>query len=232
MLSNTNILDIRQRVQAFWKEKAQDRHFIEMAKGKEIGHRIADYVDEKTTSFLHAHYSAAFERDKSGSKKPRSMGDVWIEENNFYHPVNIKTGVSGTNGQPNMVAMRKLLKCLLQRQIDSYYLLMVKFADGLPTVYFLDMLDYIEFLSFDSGPGQIMLRAQDFFEQFESHNIATRNLLTKAEYLMEMLKEGDERLQANRDAKRGELVEMMEQYRAHGDFDVSFDNQREFNLIP
>ena len=126
MLSPGTVKDIRQSVHTYWEKLARTKQFIDLAQGKEIGHRIADFVDEKTASFIHANYDAAFEKNVRGQKKMRSMGDVWLKADDIYHPINIKTGISDT-GQPNMVALRKLLRSILGCQIDSYYLLMIKF---------------------------------------------------------------------------------------------------------
>lgn len=162
------------------------------------------------------------------------MGDLWLPENEIYHPVNIKTGITD-QGQPNMVALRKLLKHILQNQIDSYYLLMIKFVINESIianhrVYFIDMLDYLDYLSFDSGPGQIMLKAKDFHQDFDSLDISLRNLPEKADYLMDLLRDGDERLFVNRAEKRNQLQIMADQYKNRINFTVTPQNQEEFNL--
>jgi hypothetical protein len=120
---NISLLNkIREKVQKFWNEEVKKEWFITMAQGKEIGHRIADPVDDKTTGWLAVNYTTRYQRDKRGEKLPRSMGDIWLENNGIYHPINVKTGVSSTNGQPNVVSLKKLLESLFLRQIDSYYL--------------------------------------------------------------------------------------------------------------
>lgn len=68
--------EIRKKVQEFWDGKCSKSDFVGMAKGKEIGHRIADYVDEQTVQMLSSHFPCFHEVDKNGKKKPRSMGDV------------------------------------------------------------------------------------------------------------------------------------------------------------
>ena len=236
MLSLKNITGIQKRVRDFWRVAAGEPSFVEIAKGKETGHRIADYVDEKTTSFLHAHYDAAFERHADGRKKPRSMGDLWLKEGGIYHPVNIKTGITD-DGQPNMVALGKVLKCLLQNQIDAYYLLMVKFSSGkerpsAPAVYFVDMLDYLDHMTFDSGPGQIMLKAELFFNDFQSKKPPTRTMPQKADILMQMLEEGDKKLFVNRKRRSGELRDMMSEYKDRKCFAALPVKQAEFNIAP
>lgn len=186
MLSSDIVAEIKQNVSSFWAKGARKEQFRDLAHGKEIGHRIADYVDDKTTSYLHAHYPVVFEQHKNGKKLARSMGDLWLKENGIYHPINIKTGTTNI-GQPNMVALRKLLKSFLQKQIDSYYLLMIKFLSlddetVAPHVYFVDMLDYLEYLHFDSGPGQIMLRSKNFFESSVSLEIKHLDFPAKADF--------------------------------------------------
>ena len=234
MLSVSHIENVRRRVFDFWANADRLHDVAGLAEGKESGHRIADHVDEKTTSFMHAHFSAAFERDKKGKITGRSMGDLWLEEGGIYHPVNIKTGMSNS-GSPNMVALRKLLGCFLRCRIDSYYLLMIKFisrgkAFDAPEVYFVDMLDYLDYLAFDSGPGQIMLKADEFFADFESRPCAIRTPPEKADFLIQMLKDGDERLIANRKRKQTELQNMADRYKRREFFTVSPADQETFNL--
>ena len=234
MLNTANIDNIKNRVRRFWQNEVNNTHFTEQAKGKEIGHRIADYVDEKTTSFIHAHYPAAFERNSTGDKKTRSMGDLWLKENNIYHPINIKTGMTNS-GHPNMVSLGKLLRCLLQNQIDSYYLLMIKFTSAsgtfkAPEIYFLDMLEHLDYLIFDSGPGQIMLQAESFFQNFKPNNTISRTHIQKVEFILEMLAEGDQQLIVNRKSRSDKLRNLADKYKQSGVFVVSPDNQKSFNF--
>ena len=234
MLSATTIDKVRNSVLQFWRNEVSSEHFAELAQGKEVGHRIADYVDDKTTSFVHAHYPVAFEQNKSGIKKARSMGDLWMQEHKIYHPINIKTGMTNS-GQPNMVSLTKLLKNLLYNRIDSYYLLMVKFstvAEKLqpPEVYFLDMLDYLDYVTFDSGPGQIMLQAESFYADYPPSNSPARTLMDKIELLVKMLEDGDKRLFANRLKRHQAIQQLANEYRKNGVFTVSPDTQRVFNL--
>jgi hypothetical protein len=133
------------------------------------------------------------------------MGDIWLESGGIYHPINVKTGVSSTNGQLNMVSLKKLLDALLGQQIDSYYLLMVKFEIQQPItciVYFIDMLDYLDYVTFDSGPGQIMLKSRLFFPFLaQQKNPPRRTIKQKVEHLLALLEDGERRLVENR--KRG-----------------------------
>ena len=147
------------------------------------------------------------------------MGDVWLFDNGIYNPINVKAGEAGKNGQPNMVSLTKLLDALLSHEIDSYYLLIVKMQiAGLPTaaeiplrldaahivphVYFVDMLEYLDFITFDAGPGQAMLKERQFYDAFDrGEKRPLLNVTQKVTQLVALLEDGDKRLIANRQAK-------------------------------
>ena len=62
----------------FWNEHVSNEAFREMTQGKEVGHRIADYVDDRTTAKLLSEIvlTAKFECNKKGQKILRSMGET------------------------------------------------------------------------------------------------------------------------------------------------------------
>lgn len=201
MLSKNKIEKINSEVEKYWEQETQKKYFIDVAKGKEIGHRLADLVDEKTTAVITINHLTKSQYDSKGEKRSRSMGDIWVEDSQIYHPVNVKTGIVGAETSPNMVSLKKLLDTIISRYIDSYYLLMVKFEIGdkiSSSVYFIDMLDYIDFLSFDSGPGQIMLNAKKFIENYETYKKPNLRIRQKVERLMILYKDGEYRLKQNR----------------------------------
>ena len=61
---------------AFWNEHVSHEAFREMTQGKEIGHRIADYVDERTTAklLLEPTLTAKFEYNSKGQKSSPLYG--------------------------------------------------------------------------------------------------------------------------------------------------------------
>ncbi len=119
MIDRKTLGRIKRDTDTYWRGVVGTPAFRELASGKEIGHRIADYVDDHTTAMLEVEYATKHELDARGKRKPRSMGDVWIGSNGIYNPINIKAGEAGKNGQPNMVSLTKLLDALMLRQIDS-----------------------------------------------------------------------------------------------------------------
>lgn len=150
---------IRRLTERYWATEVRTAEFVRIAAGKEIGHKIGDMVDEKTTRLLKdcGRFDIRHQQSR-GQAAGRSMGDLWLEAGFIYNPVNIKAGEYGRNGQPNLVSLKRVLVALAGCLIDSYYLLIMKVgqtASGYePHVYFVDMLDFLDYTVFNSGPGQ------------------------------------------------------------------------------
>jgi hypothetical protein len=217
VITEKMVQQVQAKAAAYWRSEIKKEYIQEIAKGKEIGHRIADIVEEKTTALLEVNYECAFERDGTGKKLTRSMGDIWLRSNAIYNPVNVKSGLVGSNGQPNLVAMGRLLTELLNWRVDSYYLLIVKLkvTDGLSCeVHFVDMLDHLDCVTFDSGPGQIMLKERTFYDTLA--NVAGKEPLpleTKVGKLVDLLEDGEKRLFANRKKRLARVHTLYERYR-------------------
>jgi hypothetical protein len=66
---------IRQDVEAFREEEVQTPEFARVSAGKEIGHRIADMVDETTTGHLRqtGKNEVLHQKKADGSDASRSM---------------------------------------------------------------------------------------------------------------------------------------------------------------
>ncbi len=202
-----------------WEEKAaKDEVFLGLTRGKERGHRMADFVDERTTALLKVNFTTRFQSGKGGVARARSMGDVWLKSGGVFNPINVKTGVSGANGQPNLVSLKKLLRALANDQIDSYYLLFVKFELGevvRPKVFLVDLLDHLEFATYDDGPGQMMLLEEKFFVAMEAGKCASATtIVTKIDRLFALLKDGNRRLIQNRQRTIAGFEKLIAEYKA------------------
>lgn len=199
-----------------WAAHVQDAGFAELITGKEPGHRMADYVDDRTTSLLKVHLDTRYEADAKGEQKKRSMGDVWVYSNQMFNPINVKAGLQGMSGQPNLVSMQKLLDYVFRAWIDSYYLLIIKF--DVATVithkaYLVDLLDWTDFVTYDAGPGQIMLREREFYDAFESGHTSTEMPLAgKVETLFARFEEGVRSLFANRQQRLKRQRKLFEKF--------------------
>jgi len=211
----------------FWNEHVSNEAFREITQGKEIGHRIADFVDERTTSRLVSErdLTATFEYNSKGRKMLRSMGDIWIKSSGIYNPINIKAGIV-TEGSPNVVSLTKLLTRLLKHQIDSYYLLIVKFKElqkqYQPHIYFVDLLDYLDFTIFDLGPGQVMLREKQFYERADSgKKPPALSLHDKVDKCVAIMHDAYDRLLNNRKTRIDNLTKQISQFKKANDFTVN-----------
>ena len=155
------------------------------------------------------------------------MGDVWLLDEDIYHPINVKTGLVGSEGQPNLVSLKKVLSAITARQIDSYYLLMVKLAiqdDGGnigPSVVFTDMLDWLDYVTFDSGPGQMMLKAKVFFSAYDPAVVPQKKMREKVEALFALYEDGERRLRINRDRDLKKYRSAVDRFLGSNDWDVT-----------
>jgi len=201
-LDNSLVDGIVRLTDEWWGAHVQDAGFAELIKGKEPGHRMADYVDDRTTALLKVNLDTRYEAQSNGEPKKRSMGDVWVFSNGIFNPVNVKAGLQGMKGQPNVVSMQKLLDYIFRAWIDSYYVLIIKFSvDAVIShkAYLIDLLDWTDFITYDAGPGQIMLRETEFYRAFESGHIpAQRSIASKVESLFSRFEQGVRSLFTNR----------------------------------
>ena len=133
MISEEHSRIILRVAKKLWEDQIEVESFRSIFDGKEIGHqikeighRIADYVDQTTTDALLEEVPSRFEMKANGKVMTRSMGDIWIKSNGIMNPLNVKAGEAGRNGQPNLVSLNRILSALLERKIDSYYLLIIK----------------------------------------------------------------------------------------------------------
>lgn len=211
MITPSDLKEIEELTRKFWEQQVKTKKFHDLFQGKEIGHRIADYVDEETTSMLEKEFEVVHEVDHQGKKRARSMGDIWLKSGGIYNPVNVKAGEAGKNGQPNMVSLTKLIDAVLGEKIDSYYLLIVKMELSIdqdngrlitPRVYLVDMLDYLNFITFDSGPGQSMLKEKQFYDAVANgFQPEATTLAQKLQKMIDLYEDGDRRLRENRKKK-------------------------------
>ena len=73
-----------------------------------------------------------------------------------------------------MVSFNRLVKSYHSNKIDSYYILIVdvvgKTKDNLITnEYIFNLLDYLDYVNYNYGTGQIMLKEKQFFADYDSN---------------------------------------------------------------
>jgi hypothetical protein len=216
-------------LQPLWDAEVASQRFEGIVAGKEPGHRIADYAEERTNDFVvEEQLPVAYQYNAKKAQRDRSMGDFWLRSGSpaIYNPVNVKTGIESRGGQPNMVSLEKLVQALLARQIDSYWLLLVRISTASPrgvTLKFINLLDYLQFIHFDAGPGQMMLK-NDAFYAYDG-DPQPLSIDEAVHELVEIRRDGNRRLLANREAKLESLERRLLQ------FDSSVKIQQESALL-
>lgn len=63
MLTDATVELIKGQSQGYWQSEVKKPQIIEIAQGKEIGHKLADLVDEKTVALLTLNHVTRFQRD-------------------------------------------------------------------------------------------------------------------------------------------------------------------------
>jgi len=210
VITTTDQTRLLATLQRDWDSEVESERFREICAGKERGHRIADYAEERTVAFIRQDdFSVAFEYGPNRLPRDRSMGDIWLMSGSprIYNPINVKAGIAGVGGQPNMVSLEKLSQAILDHVIDSYWLLLLRFtisdSGALAGIKLVNILDYLNFMHFDAGPGQIMLRSDRFYAYLERGGVAeSLNLANTVERLVALRRDGDKRLAANREKRR------------------------------
>jgi hypothetical protein len=104
------------------------------------------------------------------------------------------------NGQPNLVSANRLLKAMIDNEINSYYLVIESLVDngfGISvSVYLADLLDLLMmgYITFDAGPGQLMLKSAKFYDfmhneiKFKIFPISQKNINDKIWCLYELMR--------------------------------------------
>jgi hypothetical protein len=222
-----------------WAEHVRkSAFFAKLVAGKEPGQTMAHYVDKNMGDLLKRTFvgNTRREADARGQvARKRSMGDIWIRSygTRMYNPVNVKAGEQAKNGRPNVVSMQKLLDYIFEGWIDSYYLLIVKFRLGTPVEhksYLIDLLDWLDFVAFNAGPGQIMLREKDFYSAYEGgHKPAQLPMSAKVEKLFSRFQDGVQRLLKSRKKRLARQRRQFDAFNAAGNFTV---DQSSMQFVP
>jgi len=144
---------------------------------KEPGHSYGEKVEEILAEKLVEKYPDKFslpEKVKGGGKQTRKMEDlIWKPNGDL---INIKLGYEKGNGQPNMVSFNRLYKNYCSGLIDSYWIFVIdvsgKTKDSLTTkTYLFNLYDYLDYVNYNYGTGQVMLKESHFFANYDPNVI-------------------------------------------------------------
>ena len=174
--------------------------------GKERGHTLSQQVEDRTKEVLYSKYGGEYEDTPILYK--RKVGDIMpgvaksIRKNlrgKDDWRLKIKPGWPGNtkfsapsdgaklseNGSPNITSLMKLLKRLIEKEIERYYILyiMVDEKDKI-TIRFFDLLQNVDRWRHDFGPGQIMLNKQDIPSLRSVGNLTREEILNQIDRLI------------------------------------------------
>lgn len=159
---------------------------------KEPGHSYGEKIEEILAEKLSNKYPEKFAlpiKNKNKGRQTRKMEDlIWIPSNDL---INIKFGYEKGNGQPNMVSFNRLCKNYCDNLIDSYWVILIdvirnKKKELNKKVYMFNLLDSLDYVNYNYGTGQIMLKENQFFSNYDSNkyfNDTKSNIILKLKNL-------------------------------------------------
>lgn len=187
-------------------------------KVKEPGHTYGEKVEEHLANKLVEIYPDKFsmpKKEKGKGKQTRKMEDlIWKSTNNL---INIKLGYEKGNGQPNMVSFNRLYKNYCSDLIDSYWIFIIdvlgKQKDSLTTkTYFFNLYDYLDYVNYNYGTGQVMLKENQFFDSYDSNKYFTN---TKKDIILKLKKIDEESFISHMKLKKEQHHQRQEIFNAY-----------------
>jgi hypothetical protein len=162
--------DQERKIEQYLTEKLSQEYFVdfdtEIKKSDEVGHSHGPGVQKIVGKLLSEHFDIDYEKDKRGKHKKRSFSDNIIQG----YPNNVKFTVIDS-GSPNLVSMNRMIDHVFKLNNDTYYVTIVHY--DIPTkvlkVTFVDILQFVECLRYNSGPGQIMINQEKFYLEYKKY---------------------------------------------------------------
>jgi|688.fasta_scaffold153748_2 hypothetical protein len=198
----TNITKICKEIEKCLLEKNSEIFFTKTST-KESGHANAPKTEEAVSNILEKNkFKISYERKKNGQKAARSISDV-IVSGLF---CNVKSGVlseDSKGGQPNICSLKRLYKKIISKELDAYIIIWVK-SDK---VRVFDVLSNLEYIVYNDGTGQCMLKENIFLKNFD--NISPHNaesIKIKCDKIKDILVKGYE---AHRIKKKSDIEKIL-----------------------
>ena len=215
MIPKTNQRKIEILLQPLLHDYFQGEDAQTLLGEKESGHVMGTIIEDRCGVFLSENdYTIVKEVNKLGEEKARAHSDfnIVLKSKDFLlsdntNRVNVK--FSGeTNGQPNICSIRRVLDSLHKGEIDAYYLLKVKHNRSTNTtqVFFVDILDYLDCVTYNGGTGQLMLKEKSFYETYG--NVPERTLVEKRRMLFDLY---DTKMKEHIILKEKQIIKYQEQ---------------------
>jgi len=169
---------------------------------KEQGHKFYQIAEDFICEKL------ALKFDSNIPKSARDIADVYV----FNTPVNVKFGIGEKNGRPNMVSMNRLIALSSKSEDAQYIMLKIKVkSEADISVSTMDVLSNLHLISYNAGPGQTMLKEEDYYQEILSGGDFKFGVskLERNKQLEFMYLDGLEKLQINRDEKKKKNLKLL-----------------------
>jgi hypothetical protein len=136
------------------------------SKSDELGHSHGPGVQKEVGKILSEKYDVKNILNKNGTKRKRAFADNIIE--GFFNNVKF---TSTDKGNPNLCSMNRMIKHVLEECNSEYYVTIVKYLVNLKNweVQFVNILQFIDCLTYDSGTGQIMISQKNFEIEYKKY---------------------------------------------------------------
>ena len=142
---------------------------------KEPGHSFGEKFEEALVNSLVKKDKKTFSlpsKIEGKGKQTRNMEDLFC----FGKSVNIKFGYN-KKGNPNVCSFNRLLDKYHNDEIDSYWILTINVKsqkkDGSfdYECHFFNIYDHLDYVNYDYGTGQVMLKETKFFADYDINNV-------------------------------------------------------------
>jgi hypothetical protein len=161
--------DEEREIELYLEEKLNP-YFIKFLnrvdKSDEIGHTEGPSLQKEVGRVLSEKYQIDYVLDKKGKKKTRAFADNIVDGR--YNNVKFTIKNSST---PNIGSMNRMIEHVLEEKNQVYYVTIVHFNLETKTikVYFVNILQYVDCLGYDSGTGQIMVNQKKFHKEYQKY---------------------------------------------------------------
>lgn len=143
------------------------------SKSDELGHSHGPGVQKEVGKILSEEYSVTNVLTKNGKKPKRAFADNIIQ--GFYNNVKF---TATEKGNPNLGSMNRMIKHVLDDNNSEYYVTIVKYLTKKKDweVQFVNILQFVDCLTYDAGPGQIMINQSNFEIEYKKYLNGQRTL--------------------------------------------------------
>lgn len=181
--------DEERQLEHFLENKLNQTYFLnfdgELGKTNELGHSHGPGVQKKVGELLSKEYTIGYEKTKNGNVAKRSFSDHIIK--GFFNNVKFSTCVDGS---PNLVSMKRMLGHVCGNSNDVYYVTTIHYNRETQriTVSFVNILQFVDCLRFNYGPGQMMIQQDLFAKALRDYLDGRRETKSHQQIKSELLK--------------------------------------------